>query len=988
VQAQDVPVVVEITREFQKSVREEIAPHVFRTVHASSREKVSTLSGVTGVPQTVPVPGPGMYHITARARDDETVAPVSASTVVHGTETDAQGEFWQTDPRNFSLQSDQQTYRAGETAVLTASAPFSGKVWVSVECDSVVLDGFPADLVHNAGRLEVPIKEGYFPNVWVHVFLLKPGGPTGLPAECVGSLELKVQRPESELEVVAALASQEVEPGRMVSGTLAIRCNNAPVPDADVTLYAVDDALLVAGGWHAPSLNAALYTPRPWGVHSATSNLWRLAEGLKKGGQMQKGFIVGGGGEDETTGPRKSVRKNFLPLAHWQTGLRSDAGGKLAFAFPAPDSLTRYRIVALAQTRDSAFGVGQETVEVSKKIQIEPALPRFVRSGDELEIRVLVRQKLAERLSVTLRCSGSLVFTGGTSQTQEVRREEPGVFRFHAKADGGTSASLAFSTEAGSGDAVEMNFPIHPPTLLRRESVFAAVRSGSVESAVAEAIPERWSRATGHASVSMSTSAWLPSIAALPRILEYPHGCTEQISSRILGYTVLGDLIEYLADDGERDRNYRTRVSAGLERLSAILLPDGSLPYWPGGPASHFGTVIGFWAAHEAMAKDWSVPEKFHERLQQRVSEMALGKDSTVSGFMRCFAVAVLSLCGAEERTLEPVIRDLYAKRKDFSSEARAFLAVAMFQFGVLEPQREQLLQEIDRPPASADFDHYAFSSPCREEAVRAWAFATIHPDQKVGHSKLKTWERVLKLLESSESLSTQENFWLLMAFRALHSHMQEGTAGFGELHPRPDAISRNRRTVAWNPMPIANLRDFSAKLPVPAAATLHALWKAEYRMDTTADDVRMDRGLRLERVVVNRTDAARNGTPEAPFKLGDELEITFRLLSPKLHHYVALEADLPGCFEALNPQIASVGKSLPPVAEGAENPLLLSFSELRDKVACLYMDRVDRGLGVVSTRVRVTSAGTFIWPPTQVAPMYDTRFSGLSAGSTCHVVE
>jgi uncharacterized protein YfaS (alpha-2-macroglobulin family) len=100
------------------------------------------------------------------------------------------------------------------------------------------------------------------------------------------------------------------------------------------------------------------------------------------------------------------------------------------------------------------------------------------------------------------------------------------------------------------------------------------------------------------------------------------------------------------------------------------------------------------------------------------------------------------------------------------------------------------------------------------------------------------------------------------------------------------------------------------------------------------------------------------------------------------MQYYVALEGELPACFESVNtrlPSAAGAGDFFEPT---------LSNVELRDKTTCFYFDELPPGLAVFQTSVRVTSAGTFHWPATQITPMYDGRFSGTSASSMCYVVE
>ena len=58
-----------------------------------------------------------------------------------------------------------------------------------------------------------------------------------------------------------------------------------------------------------------------------------------------------------------------------------------------------------------------------------------------------------------------------------------------------------------------------------------------------------------------------------------------------------------------------------------------------------------------------------------------------------------------------------------------------------------------------------------------------------------------------------------------------------------------------------------------------------------------------------NMTDAKRTGAIDAPFKLGDQILITYRMNTRKLQNYVALEDSLPAGLETVNPNLAMIGK-------------------------------------------------------------------------------
>ena len=175
-----------------------------------------------------------------------------------------------------------------------------------------------------------------------------------------------------------------------------------------------------------------------------------------------------------------------------------------------------------------------------------------------------------------------------------------------------------------------------------------------------------------------------------------------------------------------------------------------------------------------------------------------------------------------------------------------------------------------------------------------------------------------------------------------------------------------------------------------PAAATaLACVLTAEYRVGRAEEDTRLDRGgLRVERVVRNLTDPKRTGRPgETPMRLNDRLLVTYRLQTPKLRSYVALEDELPAGLETLNPDLPLFAPfyELPPTPPG-QRSAELSSSELRDHTTRLYFDRLDPGVSAWSVLARVTTAGTFHWPATQAGPMYEPAVGGLAPSEVINV--
>jgi len=490
-------------------------------------------------------------------------------------------------------------------------------------------------------------------------------------------------------------------------------------------------------------------------------------------------------------------------------------------------------------------------------------------------------------------------------------------------------------------------------------------------------MPEAWKHGRGEFNTTISTSPWLPQIYGLPVILTYPHGCFEQISTKLLGYSLLANLLEYLPALQERDVEYRATLERGMKQYADSLLSDGMLPYWPGGSTGNgFVTCQALWSVNESVNAGFESPADLQEKLTGAVTKILKGQ-IPASRFEKCFALFVLAQSASNDE-FRSESQELYLHRNEGSDEDRALLAIGLHRQNIMSRERQQLLREIDVPIKERAFNPATFTSMTRAEAMRAFAFDVLSPPTWTKQRKQQARERMAKLLDTAGSLSTQENLWLLLAFKSMLGAETAPTLS-NATEPR-GVLSRNGRAIAW---PDSKIEKVLAIKGLNQGA-LTFLLQAEYSTKEVDTD-RVDRGFRIERVVKNLTDSNRVGTSEAPLKLGDQLLITYRLNTRKLQNFVALEDALPAGLEVVNPNLALVGKffQLPP-PDPQDRLLGLSYSEMRDRSALLYFDTVDPGSGTYSILARATAAGTFRWPATQVAPMYDSRFSGLSPSSLC----
>ncbi len=954
-----------------KSVKERVAPFVYQYRNTDVFTVVERRDAAPGTQLNFTPDQPGRYVLVATPSTPDAI-PVSADITLTGP-----GEAEMPIENDQSLTLDLQLTRhgdddltVGDTATFTVLTPSPGIAWVTVETDRI-LDTFTIPIDGNASRIELPLKPEYAPNATLSVYLLRPGSTDELPGEMFGRQSFSVSNPAKKLDLALTTDAPEYQPREKIAGTVTVTSQGSPVANAELTLAAVDDSVLELGNWILPDLLPTFYPTRGYNVATYQA-LDGYVSAISEKSLTQKGFIIGGGGKDDF-GNTDFVRKDFRPRILWLPSVTTDADGRATFETEAPDNLTRFRLIALSQTQANQFGSNSTTFTVTKDLLIEPALPRFLREGDRINLRAAVRQKALpiDQLDIEVTTSNLLLLPAEPSFPIPARKDQPVVATFPAVVDStGSSTEITFTATSPSGlrDSIATTLPILPATITVRESLAGNWQAPTFTPGTP------W--ATGTADLTLSTSPYLTKLLGIPQILDYPHGCFEQQSARLLAITHLTKLLAYLPTPDDRAANYETTILRTLDGLEASLLPDQTLPYWPNGTTtSTYATIQSAWAVAEATAVGIEIPDRLAGALPFALDKIINRQTRlAVEPTLRAFALFARAQFGKTPE-LTAAAEELFLQRDRLTAEAQALLSIALHQLDLFPDHQQTLVNGLPDETPDRPFDPLTFSSTTRTEAITTWARLLIQPDRDPTALK----ERLEKLLTSSAALSTQENLWLLVAFDARLE--ARPPADFAKKpNPAPTARAPNDSAAAWTDLDLATLADFTIKnLGRKTEGTYVLAATRPLGPDETAP---VSAGMTLDRVVKNLTDPTRTGTPDAPFRLADQLLITYRIFCETDESYVALEDALPAGFEIVNPNLSMFGRTydIPTDADTAS----LSYSEMRDAQTNLYFDALPRGASNTAVLARATAVGTFTWPATQIAPMYDARHRARTAPSQC----
>ena len=175
-------------------------------------------------------------------------------------------------------------------------------------------------------------------------------------------------------------------------------------------------------------------------------------------------------------------------------------------------------------------------------------------------------------------------------------------------------------------------------------------------------------------------------------------------------------------------------------------------------------------------------------------------------------------------------------------------------------------------------------------------------------------------------------------------------------INPPPETLSANGTAGSWSKQDLARLADFAVTGLQPGGSFV---LKAEYRTPEK-QVVPVAHGLSIDRVTKNLTNPSRDGSDRAPYQLGDQILISYRISSEKPQSYVVIEDSLPAGLEVVNPNLDLFGKFYGLPAEAESETADLSHSEMRDQQTNLYFDELPAGTRSYSVLARATAGRIF----------------------------
>jgi alpha-2-macroglobulin len=729
------------------------------------------------------------------------------------------------------------------------------------------------------------------------------------------------------------------------------------------TVAIVDEGLLGLTNFKTPQLHDHFYQKEALGI--ATWDLFDEVVGAY-GAELER-LLALGGGDEVTPGDDGDRRRRFPPVVKFLGPFQLAPGENRLHQLTLPQYVGAVRLMVVAG-QDGAYGSTDLSVPVREPISILPTLPRVLGPGEKvaLPVSVFVQQPGIDQ--VALQAKGDMRLKVLSGDRLDIPFSQPGEQLAQLQLETATELGKCrlFLTAQGGGHATEAEVNIdlrspNPRTLKQYKAVLPAGGSWG------EPLKPFGMPGTDETTLEVSLVPPLNLEKHLDQLIQYPHGCVEQVTSGAFPQLYLDQV---LGLDDKRREKVSKHIQAAIGRLKGYQVGNGAFAYWPG--SDDYNAWANNYVGHfllEAKRLGYPVPEKTLEDWQGFQNSTAnewQDDGNEASRAAQAYRLYTLALANWSNLGAMNRLREL----KGLTSPVRWQLAAAYQMAG--QPDAALALVTGDkRNIPNYKAPGLTFGSALRDRAIILDGMFALGRLEEAQHLA----EEITQSLGEAKYLNTHE-----LAFTLYALSRQIGQQyGETEFHFRRTLDGQAEELASYTPV-------YSGRLDLPAggaAVEIANLNEGNLYLTITQSGVPApgDEEAAANGLSIGITYQDLEGKPVKPARLpqGQDFvaEVTVRNNTKQTLEHLALTHIFPSGWEIQNARLA--GQET--LEEGVE------YRDQRDDRLLTYFALKAGQVAPFRARLNATYQGRFYLPTVNVEAMYQPAIHARTKGQWVEVV-
>lgn len=245
-----------------------------------------------------------------------------------------------------------------------------------------------------------------------------------------------------------------------------------------------------------------------------------------------------------------SIRKNFNETAFFFPHILTNKKGELVLEFTMPESLTQWKLMLFGHTKDLKIGEFSQSITTSKKLMVQPDVPRFLREKDKISIATKIVNTSSEIINAKVQFiltdieTGKELnwFTSANSSNINIPANDVKSVAYELAIPNYTGlVKLSIQAIAGKySDGEEHTLAVLSNRKLITESLPITVRKKGTQTLDFTSLSNNQSTTLSHHQFSIelcSNPSWY-AVQSLPYLVDFPHECAEQTFSKLYANTI------------------------------------------------------------------------------------------------------------------------------------------------------------------------------------------------------------------------------------------------------------------------------------------------------------------------------------------------------------------------------------------------------------------------------------------------------------------
>lgn len=547
-----------------------------------------------GTHYSLPTQKIGDYSLSVLGKDNTVLSQLKFSIVGANQQPLAKNA-------ELSIKLNKSEYQANEDIEIQVTAPYTGSGLITIERDKVyAAQWFKTDTTNSVQTIHIPAD--FQGNGYINVAFIRDWNS---PELFISPLSYSIvpftvshENHQIKIELKTPAVSRPGEP---------LTIDYSTDKPAKIIVFAVDQGILQVARYATPDPLAFFFQKHALEVLTEQT----VDQILPRFIQYRELSAIGGDDGEENMASRLNPfkRKTDLPVAYWSGILDADSTTR-QLVYQVPDYFNgSIKVMAVAVATDSV-GSKETSTEIRGDFIISPNVPTFVAPGDEFEISSSIANNIKgsgeqTKVTVDLTTSPEVDIIGSSSQSLTIAegKEQTVQFKLKAKSRLGSATVTFKAAAADKSGTMSATLSVRPATPL-----MTYVDSGkSYEKQKTLDVMQSFYPQYRDVTATVSTSP-LILVFGLQRYLDnYPYGCTEQLTSKVMPLLAMNGQAGF----GNETKTITDKINATIQMLSQRQMSTGGFSYWPGlgdNQGNDFATVYAMHFLTEARTQGFTVP--------------------------------------------------------------------------------------------------------------------------------------------------------------------------------------------------------------------------------------------------------------------------------------------------------------------------------------------------------------------------------------------